>query len=43
MDRWTDRQTSCHGIVCAMHMRRVIKIGLVMFESLVVKMFKFIA
>jgi len=23
-DRQTDRQTSCHGIVCAMHTRRVV-------------------
>jgi len=26
-DRQTDRQTSCHGIVHAMHTRRVVKIG----------------
>jgi len=25
-DRWTDRQTSCDGIVCAMHTRRAVKI-----------------
>ena len=24
-DRQTDGQTSCHGIVCAMHMRRAVK------------------
>jgi len=24
----TDRQTSCHGIVCAMHTRRVVKTGM---------------
>jgi len=26
-DRQTDRQTSCHGIVRAMHTRRAVKIG----------------
>jgi len=25
-DRRTDRHISCHGIVCAMHTRRVVKI-----------------
>ena len=26
-DRWTDGQTSCHGIVRAMHMHRTVKHG----------------
>jgi len=24
-DRWMDGQTSCHGIVCAMHMHHTVK------------------
>ena len=31
-DKWTDRQTSCHAIVRAMHRRRAVKVEIFMTD-----------